>query len=207
MSKRSKGKIASWNDDKGFGFITPSSGSNQVFVHISEFANRARRPEIGEAVTYGMSTDRQGRPCAVNATLPGDRHKPRKPRESRVPGTLFAMLFVAAVVMSAASGQIPAEVAAIYLALSLVTFVLYARDKSAARRGAWRTSESTLQLLGLAGGWPGGLIAQNLLRHKSRKASFQWGFWVTVILNCLALAWLHTADGLAFVSQLDLTIY
>lgn len=207
MSKRSKGKIASWNDDKGFGFITPSSGSNQVFIHISAFANRARRPEIGEAVSYGMSTDKQGRPCAVNAALPGDKHKPRKRRESRVPGILFATLFIAVVGMSAASGRIPIEVAAIYLALSLVTFVLYARDKSAARRGAWRTSESTLQLLGLAGGWPGGLIAQNLLRHKSRKASFQWGFWITVILNSMALAWLHTADGLALISQLNLTFY
>lgn len=207
MAKRSKGRIASWNRDKGFGFITPVSGSNQVFVHISAFANRACRPEIGDIVTYGMSADKQGRPCAVDATLLGDKLKPKKRRDSKVFGILFAILFMVVVGMSAASGRIPVEIAAAYLVLSLITYVLYALDKSAARRGAWRTNESTLQLLAMAGGWPGGLIAQKLLHHKSRKASFQWVFWVTVISNCLALVWLHTADGLAFVSQLSLTFF
>lgn len=205
MSKRSKGKIASWNDDKGFGFITPTSGGKQIFVHIRAFANRTRRHEIGEVVTYSMSKDKQGRPCAANATLPGDKLKTKVARESNIPAILFAMSFMGAVGMSAASGQIPVEVVAVYLALSVITFVLYALDKSAARRGAWRTSESTLQLLGLAGGWPGALIAQKILRHKSKKASFRRFFWVTVVLNCAALAWLYTVDGWAFLSQLPIT--
>lgn len=204
MSKRSKGLIASWNDDKGFGFITPHSGGNRIFVHISAFANRGRRPEVGEAVSYGMSTDKQGRPCAVNATLPGDKQQSRRRRKSTAPGIVFALLFAGVVCTSVAFGPIPAEIAAAYLALSLVTFVLYALDKSAARRGAWRTKESTLQLFGLAGGWPGALIAQNTFRHKSRKASFQSVFWATVALNCAAFAWLHTDDGLTFASQLNL---
>jgi uncharacterized membrane protein YsdA (DUF1294 family) len=52
-----------------------------------------------------------------------------------------------------------------------------------------------LHLLGLAGGWPGALIAQQMLRHKSKKASFLAVFWVTVLINCGALLWLHTARG------------
>ncbi|PKO61660.1 MAG: DUF1294 domain-containing protein, partial [Betaproteobacteria bacterium HGW-Betaproteobacteria-17] len=59
----------------------------------------------------------------------------------------------------------------------------------------WRTQESTLHLFALAGGWPGALAAQKLLRHKSSKPSFQFVFWVTVILNCCVLAWFFSTSG------------
>jgi uncharacterized membrane protein YsdA (DUF1294 family) len=75
-----------------------------------------------------------------------------------------------------------------------VTFLVYAWDKSAARRGAWRVPESTLHVLALLGGWPGALLAQRVLRHKTRKQPFGAIFWVTVLANCLALA------GLAYLS-------
>lgn len=74
-------------------------------------------------------------------------------------------------------------VAAWYVATSVITFSTYAIDKSAARRGAWRTPERTLHLLALAGGWPGALLAQQLLRHKTAKLQFRVTFWATVILN------------------------
>lgn len=73
--------------------------------------------------------------------------------------------------------------------MSCVTFIAYAFDKSAAIKGRQRTPEQTLHLLELLGGWPGALIAQNLFRHKSRKASFQIAFWAIVLLNCAALSW------------------
>jgi len=79
---------------------------------------------------------------------------------------------------------------AVYGVLSAVTFFAYALDKSAARSGSWRTQESTLLLMGLAGGWPGALVAQRLLRHKSIKATFLKPFWVTVILNVAAVGFL-----------------
>lgn len=71
-----------------------------------------------------------------------------------------------------------------YLVLSVITFVLYAVDKKAAMQGKWRISERTLHLFALIGGWPGALLAQKLLRHKSKKRSFQLVFWGTVVLNC-----------------------
>lgn len=51
---RYQGKITNWKDDKGFGFITPNGGENQVFVHIKSFANRQRRPVGDEIVTYEL---------------------------------------------------------------------------------------------------------------------------------------------------------
>ena len=72
---------------------------------------------------------------------------------------------------------------AIYLITSIITFLVYAQDKSAAKHNRWRTKESTLHSLALTGGWPGALLAQKILRHKSSKAAFQRVFWVTVVVN------------------------
>jgi len=84
----------------------------------------------------------------------------------------------------------------VYLAASSITFIAYAWDKSAAKNGRWRTQESTLHLLSLAGGWPGALVAQKVLRHKSRKQSFQFTFWVTVVINCGTLGWVFSSFGI-----------
>jgi uncharacterized membrane protein YsdA (DUF1294 family) len=63
--------------------------------------------------------------------------------------------------------------------------------------GAWRTAEGSLHLLGLAGGWPGALIAQQMLRHKSKKTSFVAVLWATVLINGAVFLWLHTERGQA----------
>ena len=71
----------------------------------------------------------------------------------------------------------------LYLAISLLTFGLYWRDKRNAWRGERRTPEKTLQLLALLGGWPGALLAQQGFLHKTRKWSFQLLFWLIVLLH------------------------
>jgi uncharacterized membrane protein YsdA (DUF1294 family) len=78
---------------------------------------------------------------------------------------------------------IPITVALVYAAASLACFVAYAMDKSAAKSRGRRTPERTLLLLGLACGWPGALLAQQWLRHKSVKATFRARFWLTVVVN------------------------
>ncbi|MNN01513.1 hypothetical protein D3C81_1141330 [compost metagenome] len=72
---------------------------------------------------------------------------------------------------------------AIYPAVSLVTVLLYWQDKQQARTQAWRTPEKVLHASELLGGWPGALIAQQLYRHKTRKASYQMVFWAIVLLH------------------------
>jgi uncharacterized membrane protein YsdA (DUF1294 family) len=78
-----------------------------------------------------------------------------------------------------------------YLSLSLAAFMAYAFDKSAAAAGRWRTAEQTLHLIALAGGWPGALLAQQVLRHKTSKPGFVGVFWITVGLNVVALVSWH----------------
>ena len=91
---------------------------------------------------------------------------------------------------------------AVYGVASLVTYVVYALDKKAARKGAWRIPEVQLHLLALIGGWPGAMAAQQTLRHKSKKASFRFVFWITVILNFAATAWLLSPKGISRLNAL-----
>jgi uncharacterized membrane protein YsdA (DUF1294 family) len=76
---------------------------------------------------------------------------------------------------------------------------MYAKDKRAARDGNWRISESTLHALSLFCGWPGAIIAQVKLRHKTKKKSFRIAFWFTVLANSGVLFWLHTNQGAQYL--------
>jgi uncharacterized membrane protein YsdA (DUF1294 family)/cold shock CspA family protein len=199
---RVKGKIASWNDEKGFGFVTPLGGGKQVFIHTKAFSNRDRRPEIGRVVIYVLSNDEQGRPCAAKATLAGDRLPEETKHKSGSAPLLGATFFLVFVGASVLASEIPALVLGIYVVASFFTFLAYARDKQAAKSGSWRTQESTLHLLSLVGGWPGAIVAQQQLRHKTKKQSFRSAFWMTVALNCGAFVWLLTPNGASTLRML-----
>ncbi len=146
---RTKRKIVSSNDEKGFGFIAPSSGGKEMSVHISSFKDHNQRSEINQFVTYASSSDRQGRPCATKALLAGDTPDKTKRNNDSVL-IVVAAFFLIIVGVSALTGRVPALILALYLVASLLTFIIYAIDKSAAKRGAWRTPESNLHLLSLA---------------------------------------------------------
>lgn len=98
----------------------------------------------------------------------------------------FALLYLVAILR----WHLPAWPGMLYAGASAVCFIFYAVDKSAAKAGRWRTPESTLLLLGLCCGWPGAILAQQWLRHKSSKSSFQLAFWTTVAVNLAAFGWL-----------------
>lgn len=78
---------------------------------------------------------------------------------------------------------------ATYLAgVSIATLVVYGHDKRRAQAGGWRTPESTLHLLEIAGGWPAAFLAQRFLRHKISKTSYQLMFGAIVLLHQITAA-------------------
>ncbi len=196
-----KGKIVTWNDERGYGFIQPLGGSSQVFVHIKDFAHRGRRPVVGDFVAYSLGKDNRGRPCAKKARRLGAPMPKRRGGASALPDGIAAGILILlgiAVFISV----IPSAILILYVAASAVTFAAYATDKSAARRDAWRIPEVNLHGLALIGGWPGALVAQNRLRHKSRKQPFRAFFYLTVVANLAALLWLVSPEGTAVLEAL-----
>ena len=83
---------------------------------------------------------------------------------------------------------IPGWVAGAQVAASIVCFGAYALDKAAARAGRRRVPERRLLVLGLIGGWPGAIIAQRLLRHKTIKPAFRRAFVASVMVHLAASA-------------------
>lgn len=193
---RFSGTLKSWNDERGFGFIEPTQGGQEIFVHIKAFPAGTGRPSVGQPLSFEIALGENGKKRAHSVQYP--KQSMRAIRQSRTensaPWTLaralvlpaFAVLYVYVVLRWGFHLQLLLA----YVGLSLLTFMVYAFDKSAAVSGRWRTAEQTLHLLSLAGGWPGALLAQQLLRHKSSKQSFVHVFWATVALNVMAfVAW------------------
>jgi uncharacterized membrane protein YsdA (DUF1294 family)/cold shock CspA family protein len=196
MHLQQQGEITSWNDEKGFGFITPASGYDRIFVHIKAFKQRHGRPQINQYVSFSCSKDKQGRPCAIDVAYIGKQPtSPQHSKAQRIAYTFVALFFVALGIVIFAARIIPIFIIALYAIASTITFVTYALDKSAAKKGHWRTSEATLHLMSLLGGWPGALLAQQTLRHKSSKAEFKVVYRITVVLNVAVIAWLLTPQG------------
>ncbi len=191
---RHEGFLTSWNDDRGFGRIESTQGGEPIFLHISAWPRGAGRPSLNQAITFEIEVGPKGK-RARNVRLIQARQAPSPPRRSaRVTRaqwgttTLFAIpAFLLLYVVISMVWRLPMWIAGLYVVLSVVTFIVYAVDKSAASTNAQRTPEITLHGLALVGGWPGALLAQQFLRHKSTKQEFRQTFWVTVLLNLAGL--------------------
>ena len=184
---RYKGKIVSWNNDKAFGFIRllQSSDGKDIFVHKTDINGLTRTPVEGDIITFSLGKDHRGRSKAVNATILAaqKKHKQNTIKEYNIFVGMAFFLFLGACYFS---GKIDIELIIGYTVMSGIAFVLYLIDKRASKeKGIMRTPEKTLLLVGLLGGWPGAIFAQQFLRHKSSKVSFRRLFWITVVVNIL----------------------
>lgn len=217
---RFEGTLQSWNDERGFGFIAADQGGDPVFVHIKAFGPGTARPQAQQRLSFEVESGPEGkkRACKVQlvrpragtagpttpAIKPARGAQPRSPASGRSAGgrtrwgttSLFALpAFVLLGTVLGVLWRPPLWLLWWYAGLSALTFVIYALDKSAAQSGQWRTKEGTLHLLALGGGWPGALVAQQLLRHKSAKTEFRAVFWLTVLLNVAALVYVCSPAG------------
>ncbi|MBS7457354.1 DUF1294 domain-containing protein [Coralloluteibacterium stylophorae] len=186
---RYAGRIHGWNDERGFGFVTPNGGGDRAFVHVSAFVKPPRRPVDGDLVSYEVGTDARGRLNAGKVRFAGQRVE-RPARGARLPRPWIAACAVVALIAAMLLGRMPPAVVVVYATLSLVSYLMYGHDKAAAGAGRRRTPEASLHLVDLLGGWPGALVAQHRFRHKTVKASFQVVFWFTVIANIGGVVWL-----------------
>lgn len=189
---RQEGILKTWNDDRGFGFIEPLHGGQEVFVHIKAFPDRSARPEVGAALSFEVELNADGKKRAKRVEWLRARRR-AGPSLAESParwGAATYLVIPLGFVLAAVAAhflKVPAWVVGWYGVASLVCFGVYARDKSAAIQGRRRVSEDTLLVLGLLGGWPGAIVAQQRLRHKSSKSSFRARFWGTVLGNMVGL--------------------
>lgn len=205
MTSRHSGVVTNWHDERGFGFIAPDGGGPDLFLHMREFQGTGQRPHDGMTVTYEPALNREGQLRALHVVEVGEKwsHAPAAGRiGTQIIGYLAVACFLVIMVLEVGFWGMPPWVFAIYGGVSIVSFALYWQDKRAAIAGTWRVPEEQLHLLGLVGGWPGGIVAQNLFRHKTKKERFARYFWFTVALNVLAFVAIGTIIRFDWIAQL-----
>ncbi len=196
------GQLVHWDDARGFGFIETDTGQ-RYFVHVTAIAPLAERPRVGDVMTFVPGQGRDGRAEVRSATVRGSRSRTiRQPRRAdaksrgitldwRIP---LAGLLAALLVLAALLGRVSMLLVVTYGITSAFSFSSYRADKAFAENGRRRISEAFLLGADLVGGIIGGLMAQAIFRHKTRKPDF---VAATLLLSAVHAIWLGgLASGL-----------
>ena len=101
---RTHGTLTKWNDNRGFGFINPATGTEDLFVHISAFARDGVRPRVGELVSFEIELRPDGKRGASRIMRTASRtaslraHHTRPSATRQIPfAAVIGMLAVAAI--------------------------------------------------------------------------------------------------------------
>ena len=198
-----QGELIEWNDERGFGFIRPDDGGGRLFVHVSQIGRIATRPSIGDRVSFAVGPGRDGKTAAIKVTIAGAN--PVKARASalalarRIDSDVVAprhgrarvyvgLVLLVMLILGWLTGSIPLALVGLYLVMGLTSAGFYYWDKRSAAAGTWRVSEHTLHGLDLAFGIIGGLLAQQVFRHKTAKHRFAVVTYVIAAVHILLLA-------------------
>src|ERR1700743_819188 len=139
------------------------------------FQDRVRPAASHRAMTAASSESRKGRTCMANSgelachrtvAAVSSPSRPAKRRFDR-PSVVLLIAFASLYALAAALRGGPSWLGLLYAGASALSFALYAVDKAAAIDKRDRIPESMLLSLGLVGGWPGAIVAQQVLRHKT----------------------------------------
>lgn len=197
------GRLESWNDARGFGFIAPQGGGERVFVHINSLTRIATRPRVGDVVHFDIGPGRDGRPAArrariagANPVIPTRRGLPTQPRPfggREMRRLLLAALLTGVMVAGIVVAGLPALLGWAYLCMGAASLIAYGVDKRSAETDRWRVSEASLHRLDLGFGIIGGLVGQAAFGHKTAKRGFAGTTNVIALLHLagllLAAAW------------------
>ena len=194
---RQNGELVQWNDERGFGFIAGEDGQRS-FVHVSDIGRIATRPRAGDRVSFTLGRGSDGRLAAKEVRIAGANPLNAEANRRGAPAPAApgigargatASIIILLALAGYLLGRAPAWLPAAYLLLGLVGIGVYWFDKRAAEAGRWRVRETSLHIIDTIGGIAGGLIAQQLLRHKTSKRSF---IVMTALIAMLHLAALAT---------------
>lgn len=95
------------------------------------------------------------------------------------------------------TGHLFLSIGIIFLYSSFFSMLFYGTDKQLAAGNFRRIPEANLLLWDLFWGWPGGLCARHLFRHKTVKISYRIFFWLVLLLNlCLTFGLIYFRNEL-----------
>lgn len=170
---------------RGMG-VTPTEGP--TVPKTSREALRREREDIRARAASKAAPPENDKPRAIARSAVAQARAAR--REKWLLGGLAGLLGLWLVLLLAGiwMRRMPWVVLPGLALLNIGTFFTYWKDKVAAEEEAIRIREDVLHALALVGGWPAAWLAQQVLRHKTVKRSFQAMFWLTVLVNLAALA-------------------
>jgi uncharacterized membrane protein YsdA (DUF1294 family)/cold shock CspA family protein len=189
-SNYQQGVLTTWNEDKGYGFIVPENGNEEIFLHIKSLHDDATYPIEGETFCYQIGKDKQGRIQAINAYQTNCNKKRKLSLFHRLikllsnAWPLVIIIYLLLGYLRSKSNQI---IFLVFVVNSLLTILFYYEDKYRARFKYWRIKESVLHIWELLGGWPGALYAQYAFHHKKSKLSYMIVFALCVAINVFTL--------------------